>query len=286
MSAAEFEALVSLLDDPDANVYSNVSERLIAYGPDALPLLERKSEHVHDDWVQTRIKEISRKINFDQVHQSLHQWVVDGGNDLLEGALIVAKYEFPDLDEDQIRQEFGRFRTDIWIELNDNLTALEKVRVMNHIIFDVHGFKGNAKNLTSPENSFINKVLDNRKGNPLSMGLIYCILAKDLHLPIFGVNLPEHFILAYLDENGSISNGEAVLFYINAYNRGSVFNRPEVYRFLSSLNVEPKEHHILPCDNIKMVNRLVNNLMMSYDKAGDATRVDEMRELQQAFLIQ
>ena len=283
-STSEFSALVSLLDDPDEEVFGNISERLVSYGTDAIPMLEDHWEGTLDAIIQGRIEHIIHRIQFDRCHVRLHGWVQSGGEDLLEGAMIIASYQYPEIDEDVIRQRIARIRSDIWIELNDNLTALEKVRVVNHILYQVHGFSGNTRNYQSPENNYINSVLESKKGNPLSLGIVYRILAKDLGIPIHGVNMPEHFILAYLDENGILGNGDTVMFYINAFNQGSIFNRPEVFRFLKKMGKEPEKEDLEPCSNITMVQRLTNNLLHAYNKAGLTDKVEEIRELQTAFM--
>jgi regulator of sirC expression with transglutaminase-like and TPR domain len=135
------------------------------------------------------------------VTDRLKAWKRGGGEDLLEGALIISRYRYPDMDEQKVKARLAAIRQDIWLELNDNLTAFEKVRVFNHIFFQTHGFKGNKRNYHAPQNSYINEVLDSRKGNPLSLAIIYQVLAEDLDLPLRGVNLPNHFVLAYLDED-------------------------------------------------------------------------------------
>ena len=78
---------------------------------------------------------------------------------------------------------------------------MEKVRVLNHIIFDVHGFSGNTANFHAPQNSYINNVLESKKGNPLSLSVLYAVIAQRLDVNIYGVNLPEHFILAYVEDS-------------------------------------------------------------------------------------
>lgn len=76
------------------------------------------------------------------MRKGLEAWAQAGGNDLLEGAMLVARYRYPELEEHRIKSKLAAIRQDIWLELNDNLTAFEKVRVFNHILFQVHGFKG------------------------------------------------------------------------------------------------------------------------------------------------
>lgn len=199
MTYSELNALCQLLDDPDSEVFSSVSDRLLSYGPQAIPVLESHWERSLDHIQQNRIEDIIHRIQFDGCRAALLAWVDSGAENLLDGALIIARYQYPDLNEDLVRQHLARIRTDIWLDLNEGLTALEIVRVMNHILYDVHGFSGNTQNYIAPQNSFINTVLESHKGNPLSLGIITVILAQQLDIPIVGINLPEHFSLGYRD---------------------------------------------------------------------------------------
>jgi regulator of sirC expression with transglutaminase-like and TPR domain len=281
MTYSELNALCQLLDDPDGEVFVNVSDRLMSYGPQAIPVLEAHWERSMDLVIQNRIEDIIHQIQFDGCRSALKVWIDSGATDLLEGTLIIARYQYPDLDPTPIREQLARIRTDIWIELNDHLTAMEKVRVMNHILFDVHGFSGNTQHYTAPQNSFFNMVLESKKGNPLSLGILYVILAEQLDIPIAGVNLPEHFSLGYRDLHQP--DPMEMLFYINPFNRGAVFGKPEVLRFLKNMNVEPSARLLRPASPLEMVFRMTNNLVMSYTKMGYTAKVDEIKSLQQVF---
>nr|MBP8877661.1 transglutaminase family protein [Flavobacteriales bacterium] len=202
MSETEIRALITLIDDPDEGVYAEVRGRIVELGDHVVPVLERAWEFDDlGDLFRDRIEDILHTIHLAAVNDRLKAWKATGGEDLLEGALIISRYRYPDMDEQKVKARLASIRQDIWLELNDHLTAFEKVRVFNHIFFQIHGFKGNKRNYHAPQNSYINEVLDSRKGNPLSLAIIYQVLAEDLHLPLRGVNLPNHFVLAYLDED-------------------------------------------------------------------------------------
>jgi regulator of sirC expression with transglutaminase-like and TPR domain len=223
------------------------------------------------------------------VYNGLERWAREGGDDLFEGALLVARYQYPDLDELDVRDNLSRVRQDIWLELNDELTALEKVKVFNHILFDVHSFRGNKKNYHAAQNSYINSVLETRKGNPLSLSIVYIILAESLGVPIYGVNLPNHFILCYVDEYNimrfieqSISpeaEQADILFYINAFSKGNIVHKTEIASYLEQLKVKAGPEHFNPCPNRAIVGRLLNNLIFSYDRLGYPEKVDELKKL-------
>lgn len=289
MNDKDINALISLLDDPDDEIFHHIREKLLSYGNTVIPFLEKEWEEKSlESLIQKRIEEIIHNIQFNDAYNGLKQWAQEGGNDLLKGVMLVARYQYPDLDEEAIVKQIGKIKHDIWLELNPKLTALEKVRVINHIIFEVHGFSGNTVNFHAPQNSYINIVLESKRGNPLSLSILYTIVAQANGIPIYGVNLPEHFILAYATEKTDLpvpinSIDEKVMFYINPFSRGTVFGKQEVDSFLRQLKVKQIPAFYEPCSNIDMVRRLVNNLAYAYEKLGYPDKVKEVRYLQQAL---
>jgi len=215
---------------------------------------------------------------------ALKKWNDCSEKDLLEGALIVARYQYPGLIESDVRDYIQTLRRDIWLELNDHLTAYEQVKVFNRIFFKEHKFYGDSKNYHSPVNSYINTVIESKKGNPLSICLIYSIIAQSLDLPIYGVNLPNHFVLAYIDEKGSGAminqqNEFGVLFYINAFSNGVIFNTNEIKQFLDELKFEHRREFFEPCSNSAIIKRMLTNLISSFQKVGNEEKVRELKTL-------
>ena len=287
MTAHEISALISLLEDPDQEIYNHVKEKVLLLGSTAISYLgEYKLDHPESDLVNNRCDELLAELKSQGIERQLNEWLDLNEEDLLEGVLLVAKYQYPELNEDEVRRELNKIRQDIWLELTENLTAFEKINVMNHILFEVYGFAGNKKNFHAPKNSFINAVLETKSGNPLSLSIIYLITAQSLDIPIYGINLPNHFILAYKDENKiieelrefspEIEHKEDVLFYINPFGNGAILNKSQIDNFLKHLKVEPKERHFKPCSNKDIVKRLFNNLVYAYQKLGFNEKVDEV----------
>lgn len=286
MNKKELIALISLLDDPDEDVFDNIRNKLLSLGQEVIPDLEDAWEHSFDTVIQNRIENIIHKIQFEKIAEKLREWAKPENQNLLEGALLVARYQYPDLNEEKIKKHLEQIKQDVWLELNDNLTALEKVKVINHIFFDVHGFSGNTTNYHAPQNSYINNVLESKKGNPLSLSLLYAIVSQSLGLPVYGVNLPEHFVLAYKDIYGNVNLPTVlhpyesnVLFYINPFSKGSVFGKKEVDAFLKQLKLEPDRSYFEPCSNLDIIKRLIRNLINSYEKLGYPSKKEELKLL-------
>ncbi|HOS47734.1 MAG TPA: transglutaminase-like domain-containing protein [Bacteroidia bacterium] len=276
----EVKALISLLDDSDKEVYIHIEERLVSLGREVIPLLEDAWSHAFDALLQRRIEHIVHKIQFDTLLEDIKLWIHTGNQDLLAGAILVAKYQYPDLDVEKLEQQVAGIKKEIWLELNENLTALEIVNIFNHIFFTNHNFSGNTANYHAPQNSFVNIVLESKKGNPLALSIVYMSIAQSLGLPIYGVNLPEHFVLAYLgNDDNDLVDMSRVLFYINAFSKGSVFGKSDIDQFIKRLNLEPQSSYYLPCSNRDMILRMIRNLSFSYQKLGDTDKVDELAQM-------
>ena len=282
IGTVQIQALVKLIDDPDDQVYAHVKEEIKKCGTEVIPFLEHSWEHDYYGLVfQNRIEHLIHEIQFTEIQRLLKNWVNSSEKDLLEGAILLAKYQYPGIDEIKSKEVIHNLRRDIWLELNDNQTSYEKVKIFNRVFFDMYKFSGDSKNYHSPVNSFINTVLESKKGNPLSLCLIYSIVAQSLDLPIYGVNLPNHFVLAYMDEFhsnhfGELQNEFGVLFYINAFSRGSIFDVKEIEQFLSDLNIEQRREYFEPCSNTSIIKRMLTNLIYSFQQVGNSEKVEEL----------
>lgn len=283
----ELNALISLLDEPSNPVFDKIKEKILYYGIDAIPLLEDAWDNSFDNNIQSRIEEIIHSIQLSNLKNALVNWKKNNRLNLLEGFYLVSKYQYPDLNFDNLKEQVERIEKDIWLELNSNLTALEKIKVINHILFDINRFAGNKTNIDAPQNLFLNNLLETRKGNHLSLGILYIILSQNLDIPIFGVNLPQHFILAYMDEvHGEkivMEDENEVLFYINPFNKGAVFTQREIELFIKHLKLKPNASFYKPCDNVSIIRRLLENVIENFNKLGYLDKVDELKELYDAL---
>jgi regulator of sirC expression with transglutaminase-like and TPR domain len=282
-------ALIRLLDDPDDTIFTQVESLLFEAGLPIIPELEHTWESTMNQVFQHRIENLIQKIQFSDIRKNLGEWALLRENNLLEGAFWVAKYQFSDIKFEDIEKHVEKLRHEIWLELNNNLTALEKVKIMNHIIFDIHKFSGNISNFDSPLNSYINQVFETKKGNPVTLSIIYSVIAQGLSIPVYGVNLPKNFILAYRDEVASIQAGndndnDEILFYINPFNKGMVFGRQEIDMFLRQQKMTSDKSYYVPCRNVEIIRRLLQYLASSYEKMGYAQKLQDVQDLLDCLL--
>ena len=283
VNAKEIESLIKLLDDPDTEVSHHVEEKLLSYGSEVVGYLESAWEKSFEGLLQEKIENLVHKIQFDGVKRELQLWHLGGSFDLLQGMLIINKYQYPDLDEQKVINQIEAIKRDIWMQMIYEMSAIEKIKLINHILYSTYGFSGNTTHHQDPNNSYLSHVLETKKGNQISLAVIYSIIAQKLDIPVYGVNLPQHFILAYVDESQENDFQNGILFYVNAFNKGFIFGRRDVDSFLKQLNIQPDKQFYEPCTNDEIIQRVLRNLIGSYDKISAVHKVNEIEELLEIF---
>lgn len=278
---SELNALINLIDDPDEDIFRQVSSRLLNIGRPAIFALEKAITNYPTTFVQNRIEFLIHDIHIQWVKLSLENWIANDSKNLCRGAYIVSTIQYPDLEEDDLLIYLDELKKDVNFEINCKLTPLEKIKTFNHAFFEIHKYSGNYSNFYSPFNNYINHVFESRKGNPLSLSIVYLILAQYLGLPIYGINLPRNFVVAWV--NGYGTENQNVAFYINPYNKGISLTKNEIDIFLQQQKLTPQESYYEPCSNIDLIRRLLLNLLTAYEQSGNTQRYDELNVLLKLF---
>jgi regulator of sirC expression with transglutaminase-like and TPR domain len=240
--------------------------------------LEKRWEITLRPDLQERIENVIRKIQYNTLKRGMDNWKSGGGTDLLFGAYLVARFQYPELLYDALNEKIEKIKKDIWLELNNDLTALEKVKVINYFFYDIHKFDKSLKKAHTPQLYLVNHVIDTCKGSPVMLGLIYAELARRLNLPIYGVNLPRNFVLCYYDPEYH-EDPNNILFYINPSDKGTVLGLKELKHFLRHLKIEEKEFFYTPCSGTDVIERLIINLQYAYDKSGQPEKAQSLKNL-------
>ena len=281
----EIQALIQLLDDDDKEVFKHVHDKLKSYGADVIPALEEVWTADLNPVTHERLMEIIHEIQFDSIVSDWQEWRNSESPDLITGAFLISKYHYPELRFEEIQRTLVRLRQSIWLELNYNQTPLEQVQIFNHVFYGYHEFKG-LQNSEDFKDFCLNHTLDIKEGNCIIVAIIYQSIANELNLPVYGVNLLRHFILAFskktiLDFSPEENNGKNVMFYINPVNKGSVFSRNEIKDYLDKLHVEHDPKYFTPSDNIGIIKELLGYLIELYGRQNNDVKVQELNQLLQ-----
>ncbi len=267
----ELKALVSLLEDEDNEVIRHVEDRIISIGNNVIPFLEKEWESSFNPSVQRKIEELIHALQFDHLKYRLGEWVKNGAKDLLEGAWIVATYQYPDLELSFLKKEIEQLYYEVWLDFKKDMHPFDQIKTINTAIFEKLKFRANNKNFHSPGNSMVNVVLETRRGNPISLSIIYILIAQKLELPIYGVNLPNLFMCTYKTERHR--------FYINAFNKGLIFSKSDIENYVQQLHLNPMDLFFEPCTNEDIIKRVLRNLVISFEKLNDHQKSDEVKQL-------
>lgn len=272
MKDNELKALVSLLDDEDTQIVSHVEEKILSLGTSIIPFLEQEWEANFNPQVQRRIEELIHTLQYELLKERIKEWYESKDQDLLTGMWLVATYQYPDLELIKLRQDLEQIYYETWLEFKPDLYPFDQVKVINSVLFNKLKFGANTKNFHSPGNSMINVVLETHKGNPITLCVIFMMVAQKLKLPVHGVNLPNLFVLTYKDDKHDA-------FYINAFNKGLIFSRQDIDNYINELHLTPQQSFFEPCSNLEIIRRTFRNLIMSFDKMGEHAKAEEVKEL-------
>lgn len=288
MKRDRLKALISLLDDPDEMVFEMVEQELLKENHTIIPVLEKKWENSFDEVSQERIENLIQDLQFKKTKAFLLNWISSPNPDLLNGFLITDRFQYPDINTMAVHLKLEKIRNEVWLELNDSLTLLEKITVLNHFIFKTFNFSINHNNIQSPQNCYINQLLDTKKGNQVSLSIFYTIVARRLGLPAHFIDFPKNPLVGIVDRDLAMKvHGKRtrsdVLFYINPSNKGSIASRKEVDYHLKHSNYLPKQKYSEPQSDVLFIKRLLESLQEAFKSVGFNEKVERIVELLQLF---
>ncbi|NIG53549.1 transglutaminase-like domain-containing protein [Chitinophaga sp. Cy-1792] len=279
----EINALFHLLDDPDQEVFDTVANKILLYGKEIIPNLENLWENTVEESIQERIELLIHRVHYQDLQGALRAWSQLEMPELLEGAILIAKYQFPDLSPTQVMTEIERIKRNIWLELNNYLTPLEQINVLNSMIYNYFGLKGEEVSYQRKNQFFINQVIESKKGNPFTNGIIYQALCSMLDLPVYAVNIPRQFILAYFDSFVDFSepiepDDYRILFFIDPI-QGQIYTQQDVDTYLKRVSVPSVPSYFKPQSNKRVIQLLIDELAKCFKEDKDRYRQDELANL-------
>lgn len=271
MKETEFKALISLLEDDDPHVESHIEAQLISMGREVIPRLEEAWETETYPEVQQKLEDIIHLIQSQDTIQGLKEWREAGGKDLLEGWMLVTKFQYPEIDRSVFDREFSRLSHKIWLEFRSSMQIADKLSKVNQILFETERFKANRRSPFDPQNNFINTLIQSKKGSPFSLGILYLVICQQLELNIGGISLPGYFILTYPDNSPPL--------YIDVFNRGAFFHQKELVKFLSEHKIQEDPKYFHPNSHMMIILTLIKHLMECYRKRKKPEKVRELELL-------
>jgi len=256
---AEINALFKLIDDPDEEVFNTIADRLLNYGTPIIPDLEHLWENTLDEATLERIEIMIYKLRLQDLKEAFVEWKSKPDPSLFEGALLVTKFQFPELAIDSLRHQMEKIRRNIWLELNNYLTPLEQANVIRNILFNYYQIKGVEVNYEKPEEFLISAPLQSKKGNAIANTLLYAELCQQLEIQAQFINIPKQCIIAFYasdwDPEEIVPNPqEFIQFYVEG-TTGNAFSQKDLDQYMIRSNIEPKNSYYKALSNVKIIKK-------------------------------
>jgi regulator of sirC expression with transglutaminase-like and TPR domain len=277
---SEISALLTLIDDPDEEVFGAVSSRIIDFGKGIIPNLENLWENTINEDVQERIELLIHRLHFTDLTEEFRQWNRNVHQDLLTGALLVARFQYPELITAQVYQDIEKLRRNIWLELNSYLTPLEQVNVLSSILYNYYSLKGTEVAYANQEEFLINKQLESKRGNAIANGILYLVLAELLDVPIRAINIPRQFVLGYFKSDYDFTRHSQnapskTEFFIDPIS-GQVFTHKDLETYFKRINVQPVPAYYKPLSNKRVIQVLLEEYSKCFETEGNQYKREEL----------
>lgn len=261
LTDTRLRALVRLLDEEEKNL-AIVREHLLKAGASALPYLDQAMRS-NDTVIRHRARQIVAQLRFEGLRHDFIRFarLADREMDLEKGAFLVAQFAYPDLEWSSYEDELDRIANGISNSLSDEMYMEDVVDCINEHLFDREGFRPDNRRFYDPENSYLNRVIERRIGIPISLSVVYLLVARRLDLPISGVAVPGHFLVRY--------DGPYETLWIDPFNEGALLDREDCEELLRSMGYSVLEEYLRPCSTRQIVARMLNNLSQVFERESD-----------------
>ncbi|MFT4022990.1 MAG: transglutaminase family protein, partial [Flavihumibacter sp.] len=234
--------------------------------------------------LKERIEMLIHRLHYCDLVKEFTRWIQVEEPELLAGALLVAKFHYPDLQVNQVLQDLEKMRRNIWLELNNYLTPLEQTNVLTTILYNYYHLKGTEVNYKEPNDFLLNNVLESKKGNALCNGILYLVLCDLLSIPIRAISIPKQHILAYYDLNGGdwadlpANPLSRISFFIDPTN-GQVYSQKDVETYFRRISVPLTGHFFRPVSTRRQIQLLLEEFACCFDNDRHQYKRHELLEL-------
>ena len=271
LSQNQRAALISLLADDDPAVYQLVRSRLLSYGETACEWL-RPHTLSSDPKMRRRAQEILLHFARQKSDTAFLEFCLRRGEDLdlEEGAGLLARTKYPDANLEAYSALLDSWASNLRGLVDPKTRPDVALGALNRLLFESLGFEGSEQVGYQPDCCYLNRIIDERKGNPIGLCAIYLFLARRLGLPISGIGLPNHFVCRYQSSTAEI--------FIDCFRKGIFLSKADCVKYLLNASYGMAEGSLSPYTPRRILHRMCNNLVVTYghlemtEEAGRAQR--------------
>ncbi len=284
-SSRELNALLNLIEDPDEEVYQSVTSKLMSLGDEILPILEEHKHHIQDSSLLYKFDEIIHKIEISTLEQAIEDWKTSGENLLLDASLIISTFLNREIDKEQFIFEIEKIRKTAWLELNDYLTPLEEINVLNRTIFDFNKLRGLETDYGNKQEFNLFDLLASKKGNSYSLAALYLIIAELLGISLKPVSIPKQNLLCYISEEDPFAPSATndILFFLDPLT-GQVYTHRDIENYLKKIDYIPYPISSRSDSGQKFIQNWLFEIAKCEKEAGFADKASAIKRIAENML--
>ena len=258
LTTAQQNALEVLLDDPSPRVRQGLLDQFTRHGPESVSFLQRLARRP-DRTLAEHAAWFLRELKFSDPVSEFRTFIQSLNYELETGALLLSRTVNPDVDVGACCAQLDGLGARCRQLITEPATAREKCRVLNRVLFHEHGLHGNTEHYADPLNSFLDQVLVRRKGIPISLSIVYLLVAERAGLHLEPVGLPGHFLVGCYDE--------PVPFFIDPFNAGMFLSAEQLFALAKGADSHASIVELAPTTVREVLCRCCRNLANHYTAA-------------------
>lgn len=270
LTSSQLETILSLLSDTDEEIVASVRNKLHEMGRSVTEEVATAAQP--DSPSRREAERVLARFREPPVEEQFRD-LAEGEADLEKGAIIIARFGYPDLHVGAITAKLDRLAADLAPNVAPDDHPVRVIRTVNTFLFDTCKFQGafDYSRAPNPDDSYLHRVLERRRGLPIALATMYILLGRRIDVPFEGVNTPNHFLIRLPCELDDEDGPEDIL--LDPFNRGRILTRNECADVVGR-PVTDDDLGFLP--DRKILARMLANLVTAYSVRGDQKRAEHI----------
>ena len=231
--------------------------------------LRQLAKEVHESAIRTQLaKVLGLTVAADAEHVADSEKEIRAADDApLQAALLIARMDNPDVDVDAYVERVRRMADEILSELPDKSDEATRLAALDRHLFEELGFHGSRFEYYTRANSYLNEVIEDREGLPITLSLLYMEIGRRLNLKIEGIGLPGHFVVQYTPTDAGLPQ------VIDPFEQGKRLSEEDVATVLAQAQFPNLPQFHAPQTGVQICERMIGNLLGLAEREKDDAAV-------------
>ena len=250
-----FQSIKILIDDETPVVRDAVVQQLKNF-PDEGKVFIQEILDGRDPLLAKHAQEINKSLGWADVIGEFLEFIRSQRYELETGWFLLDRTVYPDFQASSATLFMDKLADRVRELVAPPLSPRQTCSVLNRVLFHEYGFRGSGKNFENPDNSFLHRVLDRRQGLPITLSVLYLLVARRIGLELDPIGLPGRFMVGCFAEERP--------FYIDAWSGGKILELEQMENFLEHSSIEDSGSALLPVTVAETLCRGCRNLVYHF----------------------